>query len=109
MSKLACVDNEGAFQSNLVEDMVAYASGTTIEVEETEAVVENVGTTAYQAMEYFFTFLSCLKPNKWLKRVKEAVDDENLPTTGIEKAKDMFKELRKITLKSLPQEKITLL
>ena len=45
------------------------------------------------------------KPNKWLKRVKEAVDDDELPTTGIEKAKDMFKELRKITLKSLPQGK----
>ena len=104
MSKLACVDNEGAFQSNLVEDMVAYASGATIEVEETEAVVtENVGTTAYQAMGTSSLFFH--KPNKWLKRVKEAVDDENLPTTGIEKAKDMFKELRKITLKSLPQGK----
>ena len=60
MSKLACVDSEGTFQSNLVEDMVAYASGATIEVEETEAVVaENVGTTAYQAMELLrFSFIS---------------------------------------------------
>ena len=49
------------------------------------------------------------KPNKWLKRVKEAVDDEKLPTTGIEKAKDMFKELRKLLLNLFPKVKTTLL
>ena len=33
MSKLACVDNDGAFQSNLVEDMVAYSSGNEVEAD----------------------------------------------------------------------------
>ena len=103
MSKLACVDNEGKFQADLVDDMVAYASGAEIETETKELPQENAGTTAYQAMETASLFFH--KPNKWLKRVKEAVNDETLPTTGIEKAKDMFKELRKLTLKALPQGK----
>ena len=104
MSKLACVDNEGTFQADLVDSMTSYASGAAIEVDEPNVVMEeNAGTSAYQTMETASLFFH--KPNKWLKRVKEAVDDDELPTTGIEKAKDMFKELRKITLKSLPQGK----
>jgi len=103
MSKLACVDNEGKFQADLVDDMIAYASGAEIETEAEELPQENAGTTAYQAMETASLFFH--KPNKWLKRVKETLDDDDLPTTGIEKAKDMFKELRKITLKALPQGK----
>ena len=55
------------------------------------------GTTGYQNMTTASLFFH--KPNKWLKRVKGVLDEEELPTTGIEKAKDMFKELRKITLK----------
>jgi len=104
MSKLACVDNDGKFQADLVDDMVTYASGAEIETTESEeSNGENAGTTAYQAMGASSLFFH--KPNKWLKRVKESLDDEELPTTGIEKAKDMFKELRKITLKALPQGK----
>ena len=104
MPKLACVDDSGTFQADLVDNMVSYASGAIVDVEESESIVaESAGTSGYQAMSSASLFFH--KPNKWLKRVKEAVDDEELPTTGIEKAKDMFKELRKITLKSLPQGK----
>ena len=103
MSKLACVDSDGTFQADLVDSMASYASGVVIETEAETVVEENAGTSAYQAMGTASLFFH--KPNKWLKRVKEAVDDDELPTTGIEKAKDMFKELRKITLKSLPQGK----
>ena len=103
MSKLACVDNDGAFQADLVDNMASYASGAVMETEAETVVEENTGTSAYQAMGTASLFFH--KPNKWLKRVKEAVDDDELPTTGIEKAKDMFKELRKKTLKSLPQGK----
>ena len=45
------------------------------------------------------------KPNKWLNRAKEVLNKEELPSTGIEKAKDMFKGLRKQTLDSLPRGK----
>ena len=45
------------------------------------------------------------KPNKWLGRAKDVLAKEELPTTGIEKAKDMFKDLRKQTLDSLPRGK----
>ena len=45
------------------------------------------------------------KPNKWLTRTKDVLNKEELPSTGIEKAKDMFKELRKQTLDSLPRGK----
>ena len=103
MPKLACVDNDGKFQADLVDDMIAYASGAEIEIDTDEINQESAGTTAYQAMETASLYFH--KPNKWLKRVKESLSDEDLPTTGIEKAKDMFKELRKITLKALPQGK----
>ena len=103
MSKLACVDSDGAFQSDLVESMTSFASGAVVESEAETVLEESAGTTAYQAMGTTSLFFH--KPNKWLKRVKEALDNEELPTTGIEKAKEMFKELRKITLKSLPQGK----
>jgi ferredoxin len=104
MPKLACVDDSGTFQADLHDNMVSYASGAVVDVEESENIVaESAGTSGYQAMSTASLFFH--KPNKWLKRVKEAVDDDELPTTGIEKAKDMFKELRKITLKSLPQGK----
>jgi len=103
MSKLACVDGDGKFLPDLVDDMTAYASGVELETPATEAEESVGGTTAYQAMETTSLFFH--KPNKWLKRVKGVLDEDDLPTTGIEKAKDMFKELRKITLKSLPQGK----
>ena len=103
MPKLACVDNDGKFQADLVDDMIAYASGAEIEIDTDEINQESAGTTAYQAMETASLYFH--KPNKWLKRVKESLSDDDLPTTGIEKAKDMFKELRKITLKALPQGK----
>ena len=103
MSKLACVDDGGKFLPDLVDNMVDYAAGIEIEapVETTEELVG--GTTAYQAMTTTSLFFQ--KPNKWLTKMKDVLDEEDLPTTGIEKAKDMFKELRKITLKSLPQGK----
>ena len=103
MSKLACVDDSGKFIPDLVDNMVDYAAGIEVEapVETTEELVG--GTTAYQAMTTTSLFFQ--KPNKWLTKMKDVLDEEDLPTTGIEKAKDMFKELRKITLKSLPQGK----
>ena len=79
-------------------------SGASEESEETpvtpaevpkEAVVANDDTTSL-----FFH-----KPNKWLNRTKDVLSKEELPTTGIEKAKDMFKDLRKQTLDSLPRGK----
>ncbi len=103
MPKLACVDNDGKFQADLVDDMIAYSSGNEVEIDTDEINQESAGTTAYQAMETASLYFH--KPNKWLKRVKESISDDDLPTTGIEKAKDMFKELRKITLKALPQGK----
>lgn len=45
------------------------------------------------------------KPNKWLNRAKDVLNKEELPSTGIEKAKDMFKDLRKQTLDALPRGK----
>ena len=100
MPKLACVGDDGTFVPELEEKMVAYASG--VEIDEPEEKVEAVGgTTAYQAMATVPLFFK--KPNKWLKRVKGVLAEDELPTTGIEKAKEMFKELRKVTLKSLPQ------
>ena len=33
MSKLACVDGDGNFQSDLVDDMIAYSSGNVVEAE----------------------------------------------------------------------------
>ena len=46
MSKLACVDNDGAFQSNLVDDMIAYSSGNEIEAEPEPAVEAGVPQVA---------------------------------------------------------------
>ena len=46
MSKLACVDNDGAFQSNLVDDMVAYSSGNEIEAEQEPAVEAGIPQVA---------------------------------------------------------------
>jgi len=105
MPKLACVDEDGAFLPELVENMVAYASGIEIETKNETKVETPIGggTTGYQNMTAASLFFH--KPNKWLKRTQEVLDAEELPTTGIEKAKDMFKELRKITLKALPQGK----
>ena len=106
MPKLACVDEDGTFMPDLVDNMVAYASGVEIEGPSAEPEMDQAiagGTTGYQNMTTASLFFH--KPNKWLKRVKGVLDEEELPTTGIEKAKDMFKELRKITLKSLPQGK----
>ena len=82
-------------------------TGTTEVVEEseetsstpTEAPQESV-VTAAENTSLFFN-----KPNKWLGRAKDVLAKEQLPTTGIEKAKDMFKDLRKQTLDSLPRGK----
>ena len=65
-----------------------------------ETVVE-----APVAMTSDDTALFFHKPNKWLNRAKDVLNKEELPSTGIEKAKDMFKGLRKQTLDSLPRGK----
>ena len=90
MPKLACVDNDGKFQADLVDDIIAYASGAEIEIDTDEINQESAGTTAYQAMETASLYFH--KPNKWLKRVKESLSDDDLPTTGIEKAKEPLKK-----------------
>ena len=48
MSKLACVDNDGAFQADLVDDMVAYSSGN--EVDAGPGPAEDVGIPQVAAM-----------------------------------------------------------
>ena len=65
-----------------------------------EAKTETPVAVASDSTSLFFH-----KPNKWLNRAKEVLDKEELPSTGIEKAKDMFKDLRKQTLDALPRGK----
>jgi len=65
-----------------------------------EAIVEMQTPVVAEATSLFFK-----KPNKWLIAAKEVLAKEELPTTGIEKAKSMFKDLRKKTLDSLPRGK----
>ena len=82
-------------------------SGTSEVVEESE---ESPATPADIPQEAVMatgdtTSLFFHKPNKWLNRAKDVLSKEQLPTTGIEKAKDMFKDLRKQTLDSLPRGK----
>ena len=72
----------------------------------TETVTEEVPVKASSetvveapvAMTSDDTALFFHKPNKWLNRAKDVLNKEKLPSTGIEKAKDMFKGLRKQTL-----------
>ena len=74
------------------------------EKEETPASATNaVSETAVAATETTSLFFH--KPNKWLNKAKDVLSKEELPTTGIEKAKTMFKDLRKQTLDSLPRGK----
>ena len=81
-------------------------TGTSEVVEESE---EPPATPAEATQEPVMatgdTSLFFHKPNKWLGRTKDVLAKEELPTTGIEKAKDMFKDLRKQTLDSLPRGK----
>ena len=81
-------------------------TGTSEVVEESE---ETPATPAEATQEPVMatgeTSLFFHKPNKWLGRAKDVLAKEELPTTGIEKAKDMFKDLRKQTLDSLPRGK----
>ncbi len=67
--------------------------------ENPSSVNDTVSETAVTTAETTSLFFH--KPNKWLKKTKDVLDKEELPTTGIEKAKDMFKDLRKQTLDSL--------
>ena len=74
------------------------------EEEETPASASNaVSKTAVATTETSSLFFH--KPNKWLNKAKDVLSKEDLPTTGIEKAKVMFKDLRKQTLDSLPRGK----
>ena len=66
----------------------------------TETVAETQTPVVSEATSLFFK-----KPNKWLTAAKDVLDKEELPTTSIEKAKSMFKDLRKMTLDSLPRGK----
>ena len=45
------------------------------------------------------------KPDIWHKRMKESLEGVELPDTGMEKAKPLFKEIRKQTLDSLSRGK----
>ncbi|RZD34441.1 MAG: hypothetical protein CXT75_09750 [Methanobacteriota archaeon] len=74
------------------------------EKEETATSASNtVSETAVATTETASLFFH--KPNKWLNKAKDVLSKEELPTTGIEKAKSMFKDLRKQTLDSLPRGK----
>ncbi len=91
----------------LITDPGDIGSGAQTEVSEeddtdepVEAVAEAPVAVASDSTSLFFH-----KPNKWLKRAKDVLDKEELPSTGIEKAKGMFKDLRKQTLDALPRGK----
>jgi len=78
----------------------ASPAETVEEKEETPASAsDTISETAVVATETTSLFFH--KPNKWLNKAKDVLDKEEWPTTGIEKAKDMFKDLRKLTLDSL--------
>ena len=81
----------------------AEASSEEKDEEKTPAVTEAVPALAAAAEDTNSLFFH--KPNKWLNMAKDVLAKEELPTTGIEKAKDMFKDLRKQTLDSLPRGK----
>ena len=86
-------------------DVVDSAAPATekAEVEEVDRLNETVEPLA-QKVETSATEVSlnyAPKPNDWLNRMNETLAKEELPSTGIEKAKSMFKELRKETLDSL--------
>ncbi len=86
---------------------IGTGTGSTVTVTEevpAEASSETV-VEAPVAMTSDDTALFFHKPNKWLNRAKDVLNKEELPSTGIEKAKDMFKGLRKQTLDSLPRGK----
>ena len=91
----------------LITDPSDISSGATEEtVEEETADISkesSVETPAFVTQE--MTSLFFKKPNKWLQMTKEVLAKEELPSTGIEKAKDMFKDIRKQTLDSLPRGK----
>ncbi len=81
-------------------------TGTSEVVEESEETpAAPAEATQEPVMATGETSLFFHKPNKWLGRAKDVLAKEELPTTGIEKAKDMFKDLRKQTLDSLPRGK----
>ena len=81
-------------------------TGTSEVVEESEETPTTpVEATQESVMATGETSLFFHKPNKWLGMAKDVLAKEELPTTGIEKAKDMFKDLRKQTLDSLPRGK----
>ena len=88
----ADIDTGTGSTKTVTEEVPAEASS--------ETVVE-----APVAMTSDDTALFFHKPNKWLNRAKDVLNKEELPSTGIEKAKDMFKGLRKQTLDSLPRGK----
>jgi len=81
----------------------AEASSEEKDEEKTPAVTEAVPALAATTEDTNSLFFH--KPNKWLNMAKDVLAKEELPTTGIEKAKDMFKDLRKQTLDSLPRGK----
>ena len=93
----------------LITDPADIGTGTG----STETVTEEVPAEASSetvveapvAMTSDDTALFFHKPNKWLNRAKDVLNKEELPSTGIEKAKDMFKGIRKQTLDSLPRGK----
>jgi len=92
----------------LITDPADIGSGPTDSATETTdkeetpagAVIETQPVVASEDTSLFFK-----KPNKWLTAAKKVLAKEDLPTTGIEKAKTMFKDLRKMTLNALPRGK----
>ena len=93
----------------LITDPADIGAGAETAVSEAKEVSAETSTEtiaeAPMAITADDTSLFFRKPNKWLNRAKDVLNKEELPSTGIEKAKDMFKGLRKQTLDSLPRGK----
>ena len=68
---------------------------------EAPAAEEGIETPIAQVESSVMSLNYAPKPTDWLDKMNEVLAKEELPSTGIEKAKSMFKDLRKETLDSL--------
>ena len=68
---------------------------------EAPAAEEKIETSVAQVESSAMSLNYAPKPTDWLDKMNEVLAKEELPSTGIEKAKSMFKDLRKETLDSL--------
>mgnify|MGYP001269324293 FL=1 len=82
---------------DVVDTAAPAAEEAPTEVPAAEERIETVAQVKSSAMSLNYA----PKPTDWLDKMNEVLAKEELPSTGIEKAKSMFKDLRKETLDSL--------